>query len=366
VIRLAAANIANRKLRSAICVVAVGVGIAMLLVLVGMTEGSLGEVAERMQSVGADLLVHPGDVNPVLDSEAIMPMKAGVIMEGIDGVRAVCPVVLARITLKHKTQRVFGIRPDAFRSVGAGLEVLEGRLWQAENEVVIDRRLAEGLGYKLGDVIKRLGRDLTIVGICEANNGARVLMPFETLQKARAATERASFFFVKCSSPEDAGRVASKIEQALAPIGVKTILLRDYDHALRQSFRGLEEFIRGVSTVCLAVSFLVIFLALYVAVLERTREIGILKSLGASKRSIVMNVMTESLFLCLLGVLCGIALSAVGKLVLAKCLPMLTVTLSVRWMLIAGGLGIVGSVLGAVYPAWCAVRLDPAVALTYE
>ncbi|MEW6356285.1 MAG: ABC transporter permease [Planctomycetota bacterium] len=365
-LRLAAANMLHRKLRSAICIAAVGVGIAMLLVLVGMTEGSLGEVAARMRSVGADLLVHPDDVNPVLDSEAIMPMKAGEMIEAVDGVRAACPVVLARIALKNKTQRVFGVNPDAFRSVGASLEIVEGRLWQGENEIVIDRRLSEGLGYKLNDVINRLGRDLTVVGICEANNGARVLMPIETLQKARAVKDRASFFFVKCASPDDAGTVASKIEQALAVIGVRTILLRDYDHALRQSFRGLEEFIRGVSAVCLAVSFLVIFLALYVAVLERTREIGILKSLGASKAAIVMNVMAESLFLCLLGVLCGIALSTAGKFAIAKFLPMLTVVLSVKWMLAAGALGVAGSVLGAVYPAWCAARLDPAVALNYE
>jgi len=369
-LKLALANIAHRKVRSAVTVLAVAIGVAMLLVLVGMTEGSLREVARRMQGVGADIIVHPEDVNPILDSTTIMPLKAMDILQNVPGVEAVAPVVLDRITLKNRNQRVFGIEVESFRRVGAGLEIIEGRLWSAPNEIVIDRRLAEGLGYRVGDRINRLGRELKIVGICEANNGARVLMPMTTLQAARHSEGRASFFMVKCErDPGDAGEVgavASAIEKALTSVRAKTLLLRDYSHELRRNFRGLHEFIAGVIVVCLTVSFLVIFLVLYVNVLERSREVAILKALGASRLDVVTNVLAESLMLCAGGVIAGLLITVGARWIMGRTLPLLTVDIMPGWVLAAVAITLAGGTLGAMYPAVRAARLDPEVPLNFE
>ena len=365
-LRLALANMMFRKARSAISILAVAVGISLLLVLVGMTQGTLREVAQRMQSTGADLLVHPQDMNPVLDTFASVPLQAVERVRGVKGVSAICPVVVWGLSLHGKYQRVFGIDPDEFRSVGATLRLIAGRLWQQPNEILIDERLAKGLGYRTSDTFERLGRRLTVVGICEAANGARILMPIKTLQDARSEHGKVSFLLVKCAPGDAPAAVAARIESELSSLDLRTVLLSEYSKELSKSFRGLNEFIAGVSTVCLVISFLTILLTLYTTVVERTREIAILKAMGASKTYVMGNILAESVILCLLGVAAGVGLTLVTKDVMAVVLPLLTVELTPRWLLAAALLGLFGGLLGAIYPALRAVASDPVIALTYE
>ncbi len=364
--RLALANMGFRKTRSAISILAVAVGIALLLVLVGMTQGTLKEVARRMQSTGADLLVHPQDMNPVLDTFASIPVGAVERVSQVKGVSGVCPVVVWGVSLHGKYQRIFGIDPVKFQGVGASLRLVDGRLWTSANEIVLDERLAAGLGYKVGDVIERLGRRLTVVGVCEAANGARILMPIQTLQEARSEQGKVSFLLVKCLAGERLADVSRRIESSVGGLELRTILLSDYSRELRHSFRGLSEFIAGVSTVCLVISFLTILLTLYTTVVERTREIAILKAMGASKSYVIVNILAESVILCLIGVAVGVGLTYITRDVMRVVLPLLTVEISLPWLLAAALLGLLGGLLGAVYPALRAAGSDPVVALTYE
>lgn len=364
--RLAVANITFRKVRSAISILAVAVGIALLLVLVGMTQGTLREVARRMQGTGADLLVHPQDMNPVLDTFASLPVQAVERIRSIKGVSAVCPVVVWGVSLHGKYQRIFGIDPECFKEVGATLRIVEGRPWRAPNEILLDERLAKGLGYKVGDTIHRLGRALTVVGICEAANGARILMPIQTLQEARSEHGKVSFVLVKCHTGSRPADVAARIESELSSLDLRTILLAEYSRELNKSFRGLNEFIAGVSTVCLVISFLTILLTLYTTVVERTREIAILKALGASRFYVMGNILVESVILCLLGVALGVALTMAARDIIAYCLPLLTVEITWGWLVAAALLGLFGGIMGAIYPAVRAAKSDPAVALSYE
>ena len=365
-LRLALANMAFRKARSVISILAVAVGISLLLVLVGMTQGTLREVARRMQATGADLLVHPQDMNPVLDTLATLPVEAVGRVRAVKGVSAVCPVVVGGVTLHGKYQRIFGIDPEEFRGVGASLRLVEGRLWREANEIVIDERLAKGLGYKTGDCIERLRLRLTVVGICEAANGARILMPIQTLQEARYGSGKVSFLLVKCAPGESLANVSARIEAELGSLDLRTVLLSEYSKELDRSFHGLSEFIAAVSTVCLIISFLTILLTLYTTVVERTREIAILKAMGASRAYVMGNILAESVVLCLMGVAVGVGFTLIAKEVMSVAFPLLTIETTARWFVTAALLGLMGGLLGAVYPALRAVASDPVVALTYE
>jgi putative ABC transport system permease protein len=121
-----------------------------------------------------------------------------------------------------------------------------------------------------------------------------------------------------------------------------------------------------VTVISIVISFLVILLAMYTAIIERTKEIGILKSLGATKAYIVKLIMQESLVLCVLGVFVGFGLSFLVKYLMHVYMPMTTVELRASWMLYAALLGFVGGTLGSLYPAFRAARQDPIKALMYE
>ncbi|MGC1385356.1 MAG: FtsX-like permease family protein, partial [Candidatus Acidiferrales bacterium] len=112
--------------------------------------------------------------------------------------------------------------------------------------------------------------------------------------------------------------------------------------------------------------FLVIFLSMYTTVIERTREIGVLKSLGASKAYIVEIVMSETALLCVAGAALGLGLSYTARAIFLKLFPALSILMTPKWIAIASLIALAGGLLGAAYPAWLASRKDPVDALAYE
>jgi putative ABC transport system permease protein len=123
---------------------------------------------------------------------------------------------------------------------------------------------------------------------------------------------------------------------------------------------------RVVIAIAVIIGFLVIFQSMYTSVLERTREIGILKSMGASNLSIVGVVLRETAVLSIAGVLVGVAVSFSVKALLMQRLPGLYLDMNAAWVLRGAAIAFVGSVCGALYPAWMAARKDPIDALAYE
>jgi putative ABC transport system permease protein len=111
----------------------------------------------------------------------------------------------------------------------------------------------------------------------------------------------------------------------------------------------LRSFINVVIAISLIIGFLVIFQAMYTAVMERTREIGILKSLGASKLYIVDVILRETTLLAIFGIVVGILFSVAARAALRQRLPLLQVEFSLEWMVRAIGIAIVGALLGALY-----------------
>jgi putative ABC transport system permease protein len=114
------------------------------------------------------------------------------------------------------------------------------------------------------------------------------------------------------------------------------------------------------------IGFLVIFQSMYTAVMERTREIGILKSLGASKLYIVNVILRETVLLAILGIALGVFISFVTRQVIVYERPVLRLFWSHEWVLRATLIAIAGAVAGALYPAYQAAQKDPIEALAYE
>jgi putative ABC transport system permease protein len=362
---LAVANILQHKVRSLISIFAVSLGITLLLILVGMTNGSIKEVADRIQNVGADMIVQRAGATSFFSIKSgILPVGYQERIETIPGVKAVSPIVTWTTSFRKQLYVVYGIDPDQFSTIGGELKIVEGRGLEHHGEVIIDSRMAGATGLAVGDEIELLGTGFHIVGISKEGIGARIFVLMDELQTMLHQENRVSLFFVKCTGPETVKPAALAIEQNIT--GVKCQLLENFADEMARSMSGLREFIGAVTATTLIVSLLVILLAMYTTVLERTKEIGILKSLGASKAFIMRNIIFESTLLTVSGVLLGFVLTFIAAKYLRYSYPLLTIEITPYWILIGSILGIAGGFLGAMYPASIAVRQDPVKALSYE
>jgi putative ABC transport system permease protein len=131
-------------------------------------------------------------------------------------------------------------------------------------------------------------------------------------------------------------------------------------------FPGFETALKVVITLAVVVGFLVIFQTMYTAVLERTREIGILKSMGASKMTVVGVVLRECAVLAVVGVMVGVVATYAVRFLLSVRFPGFAFELTGAWIVNGALIAFAGALCGALYPAWMAARRDPIEALAYE
>ena len=168
---------------------------------------------------------------------------------------------------------------------------------------------------------------------------------------------------VRTEKPELAQQVKADLEKTYP--GHRAFLTTELPALFSQNLRLVEVFLDVVIWLAVIISTLVILLAMYTTIIERTREIGILKSLGASKPFIVLTIEKEAALISVLGVALGFIISLISKYTIEKNTT-LVIEIELLWLVIAATIGVVCGVVGALYPAVRAANLDPIEALSYE
>ncbi len=192
-----------------------------------------------------------------------------------------------------------------------------------------------------------------------------MFVPITTLQDLVGARDKATIFLVKCTRPEHTDDVISEIKELLPNHPVRP--LKEFMTLMNSTnIPGLQTFINAMIALAVSIGLLVIFLTMYTTVLERTRDIGVLKSLGASKVLIVRALLTETALLCLLGIAAGVGLSYLVRAGFIAIFPTLSILITLGWIIRAGLIALVGALFGASYPAWVASRKDAVQALSYD
>src|SRR5207244_5937911 len=193
-----------------------------------------------------------------------------------------------------------------------------------------------------------------------AGRGARKFVPITTLQDLIGAKDKASIFYVKLDDPKNADDVVKSVKSIPGMEKYSVLSTADYISMMTPShLPGFNAFIGVVIGVSVIIGFIVIFQAMYTAVMERTREIGILKSIGASKFYIVNVILRETVLLAIAGIVAGILFSLVARVGILHRLPLLRVVVTGGWILKATIIAILGAILGALYPAYKAAQKDP-------
>src|SRR5215472_8071009 len=297
--RMVFANLLHRPFRTIISVVAVAVEVTLILLIVGIMLGMLQDSRERQMGIGADIMVQPPGSSLLMGvSGAPVSLKVADKVRKLPHVVAVAPVI-NQLTTAGNVKVIYGIDLPSFNAVSGGFRYLSGGPFQQPDDVIIDDLEAASRHLKF-----------RVCGIVEHGKGARDFIPMNTLQDLIGATGKASIFYVKLDDPNNADQVVKAIKSipGMQQYGVHS--LKEWLSLMTLSaIPGLTTVINVVIGIAMIIGFIVIFQAMYAAVMERTREIGILKSLGASKFYIVNAVLRETLLIAIGGVLLGIAIS---------------------------------------------------------
>jgi putative ABC transport system permease protein len=358
-------NLFHRPMRTLIGVMAIAVEVTLVIVIVGLTSGMLQETAKRIEGIGADIMVQPSSSSVFLGfSGAPMPIKIGDKVQELKYVQYVSPALL-QFNTSGGVETIWGIDPVSFRQVSNGFVFLEGHDMEGPDDMLIDDWQAKAKHVKLGDTYPLLNHNWKVAGIVEHGKAGRIFVPITTLQELVGARDKATIFLVRCTRPEHTPDVIAEIKELL-PTN-KVVPLKEYMSLMTSTnIPALQTFINSMIALAVSIGLLVIFLSMYTTVLERTRDIGVLKSLGASKFMIIRALLAETTLLCLLGIVAGIGLSYVVRAGFLSLFPTLSILITAGWVLRAGLIAIVGALVGASYPAWTASRKDAVEALAYD
>jgi putative ABC transport system permease protein len=299
-------------------------------------------------------------------SGAPVPIKVAEVLRRLPHVKVVSPVIW-QIATGGGLEVIDGIDISSFQALGGPFQFLQGGPFQGPNDALVDDYIARQRHVKLGDSMEILNNEFRISGIVENGRGARKFIPIDTLQDLMGAKDKASVFYVKLDNPANAESV---VEEVKHQPGMEKYVVQSTEEYLSMMtpshLPGFKPFIGVVIGVSLVIGFLVIFQSMYTAVMERTREIGILKSLGASKFYIISVILRETVVLALAGIAVGVAFSLAARVGIQQRWPLVHIDQSNLWILRAMFIAIVGATCGAIYPAYKAAQKDPIDALAYE
>jgi putative ABC transport system permease protein len=362
---LVTSNIRQRPIRTLVSVAGVALGVSLIMLFTGLARGMSNDLQRRATNVRAELIfMRPGAVQ-LTATTANLDTRYVDRLRQIEGVEEVLPVI------RHFFQgnkgigleQIDGVPWDAYAGMN-GISMVAGREPQGLDEVVIDETKARGNNLRVGDLIKPFGtQDYRVAGIYSPESGARVKMSLEALQKALESEGKCTFIFVKLRNPDQLQEVAQRINQELPGNTIQPT--KEVFTSFEKSIPYLGVFLRVLVVLAAVVSSLVVMLAMYTTITERTREIGILKAMGASRGYIVGIIEKEAILISVIGLLAGFAVSLVTGYLIHKTYG-LVFEYSWTWALVAGAIGVIGGILGALYPAWRASNLDPVNALAYE
>ncbi len=360
---LVVSNIRQRPLRSAISVLGVALGVTLVMLFTGLAHGMSDDLQKRTSNVSAEIIfTRPGSIQ-LTSSSANLNTKYVELLRKVEGVESATPII--RYFYPSGTfgvDQVEGVEWDSFAKMN-NIRIIEGHAPNGPDEIVIDETKAKR-NHPVGSTLKIFGERLyRVAGIYAPESGARIKLTLASLQDTLEAPDKCTFIYVKVKNPADQLAVARRIDQQFP--GNKIQLTREVFASIENSIPGLGIFLRVLVGLAAVVSALVVMLAMHTTITERTREIGILKAMGASRAYIISEIEREALLISFLGLLVGFALAALGGFGIHKATG-LVFEFGWKWALTASLIGLLGGALGAFYPAARAANLDPVTALAYE
>jgi putative ABC transport system permease protein len=356
-------NLKHRPVRTLIGIVIIGIQVTMVLTLVGLSNGMLNEQATRARGVGADILIRPPGASIIVSGGQMLEKIIPAIIDKEPHVTAASGSLIFGTDLFNY---LTGVDLATFDRLNGGFRFEHGGPFQHPDDILVDSVYASQHNVHVGDTVKNMNHAWRVSGIFEPGMLARMAVPLATLQDLTANTGKVSTVYVKVDNAANIPGVISELSAKLKTY--KVYSMEDYTSLFSPAnVPMLTTFIWVVVTLGVVVGFLMVLSTMYTAVLERTREIGILKALGASPEYILNILLRETAVLAIAGSILGILLSYVTRFVIQDLVHSSLVQAIVPgWWPIAAAIAVVGALLGALIPGFKAARQDPIEALAYD
>jgi putative ABC transport system permease protein len=362
---LVTANVRQRPVRAVVSAAGVALGVCLVMLFTGLARGLSEDLQRRSQNLRAEIIFTRAGGTELMSTTANLPVQYAEELRRIEGVEWAVPSIryVSQGSKGFGFEQVEGVDWNDFAAMN-GMRLVAGRAPSAANEVVVDETKAANNDLRAGSTIQLFGNQpYTVTGVYTPEAGPRVKMSLAAMQDALESPGRVTWVYVKVKDPARVVETARAIDAALP--GNKIQLTREIVTNIEKSIPYLGVFLRTLVVLSAVVSALVVMLAMYTTITERTREIGILKALGASRGYIVGEIEKEALVISVAGLAAGFAASFLAGYLISRTSG-LPFDYTWQWGLTAAVIGLLGGALGALYPAVRAANLDPVNALAYE
>ena len=363
IVRLVWENVQHKPIRTLLSVLLIAVPVTLILTLIGLSDGFINDSRKRSTGVGADILFKPPNANLLGFSTATMPSKMVDLLAKEPHVVQAMGTVVSPI---GGFDALIGIDPVAFNKMSGGFIFVEGHTFQGPNDILIDTWYAAQRHVHAGQKLNIGNHDWNVAGIVEPGKLGHLFVQMPVLQEMVGANGNVSQIFLKLDNPANADRVVADLKKKYE--GYPVLSMAELQSLLSvDNVPMLGSFINVILGISVIIGFAVVSLSMYMAVLQRTREIGIFKSLGATTSFVMGMILAEAFCLGLGGTILGILLSYGSRAAIHAVMPAsLPQAIVYSWWPKAGALAMGASLLGALYPGMLAVRQDPIEALAYE
>ncbi len=396
-------SISSNKLRSGLTMLGIVIGVAAVIAMLGVGQGAQDTILTQISGIGSNLLfVFSGNrFQDVRNPEPLTMADAEAIADPFQApsVAGVAPIIVSNLGISYDGEQtsaeVYGVTPDYERVrnevITEGSFITEEHMLGLSSVALLGPDLAEKLFGRtdglVGETIRIAGQPFRVIGVLKSRGGSSfgsqdniALIPLTTARSRVIRRERDNLdmIYIQASSADLVDQASEEVSQVLRtrhhlllePDDFTIFSQNDFVQVASTITGVFKIFLSGVAGISLLVGGIGIMNIMLVSVIERTREIGLRKAVGARKRDIMIQFLTESSLISLFGGLIGIGLGyiiafAVGQIAAASNTP-LAPNVRLDTILLATLFSTAVGLFFGMYPANRAASLQPVEALRHD